>query len=535
MKRTISLLLLLCFVLTAFIACAGETNATEGSTENDPAENTDGHTREETNPYGDQELIHTINIDEHNYDGESITMLMRDTQSVKREFGSETSSEEINEQIITRNEQVANDLNIVIIPEYLIYSSYDDCVNKFSQRIRTDVDSGMHTVDIVAHYAYAASVVDVRERSANLLDEIIFPHFNFTLPCWNQTIVKNSNINGKSLVCAGDMTLSLFNYAYVMWHNKTLYEKVRNKQEDPANMQDCVLAGEWTSDKLYKWSSIYQNSSANDECDTYGVFLAGKGGIQVDVAPFAWKLDLMITNADGTHAYNIVGNRKAEEAVVLFRKITEGQGNAFKHNCNTGNCFIAGNIVFQASNLSSSAEESEQLRAMDDTYALMPFPKFDELQMGRQMTEIEQKLGIEDMGYYSTTQDCYSLIGVLDHSESSVPTKGDMISAYLQHTAELSYADVRGYYFEKVIRGKNFGLDDTDGTVTNSIRIFNMIVNNLQFDYWVLYSASLGDIMWLFRDTTIATNETLEATYTRTEAKYSGALESVEKWFGLIE
>ncbi len=546
MKRIIALILVLCFVLTALMACGGEeapTDAADASgagTENGSAGD-DGGTLEGTNEWGDPELIHTIVPEEHDYGGEMLTMLVRDADCTKREFGHEQSAEEVSEQIRTKNSVVANDLNIVFVPEYISTTNYDDCVKKFTERIQTDTDGDQHTIDIVAHYAYAAGIVSIRERSANLLDKDTFPYFDFTLPCWNQTIAKNSTINGKSLVCAGDMTLSLFNYASIMWHNKTLYSKLRDPNEDPEDMQDCVLAGEWTSDKLYKWASKYENSSAADDCDTYGIYLEGTTGTQVDVLPSAWNLNLMTTNADGTHAFNILGNEAAEEAVVLFRDMTSKQGNAHKHTtgngvgCKTGNCFIAGNVVFQFATLSPSATESEKLRGMEDTYALLPFPKFDELQAGRQLTDIEKKLGVEDMGYYSTSQDCYTLLGALDHFESTVTTKGEMISAYLQHSAELSYADVRGYYFEKVIRGKNLGIDDSDGTVSKSIRIFNMIVNNLKFEYWNLYSASLGDVMWLFRDTTIYSEDTLEKAFKANEKEYTDAIKATDSWFGLID
>ncbi len=535
MKKIIALLLVLCFVIATLVACTGDTKTTEAPT-NESTEAIGDVTLDSTNEYNQKELVKTIKPEEHDYSGETITMLIRNDENIIREFGSDTSTEEINEQILTRNDQVANDLNLVVVPEYIGSANYEEVKIVFPERIQQDVDSGMHTIDIVAHFAYCAGFVNVRERTANLLDEETFPYFDFSLPCWNQSIVKNSNINGISLVCAGDMTLSVFNYAFIMWHNKTLYDKIRDKDRDPKDIQDCVLSGEWTSDKLYRYSQVYRNTSANDDCDTYGIQLWGG---YVDVCPHAWKLDIMLTNADGTHAFNAVGNQKAEESITLFRQMTSGQGNASIHinenKCNNDNCFIAGNIVFQADRISSSATATEKLRNMSDTYALIPFPKFDELQMGRELTDIEIKLGVEDLGYYTTAADAHSLLTVLDHSESSVPTKGHMVSAYLQHTAELSYADVRGYYFERVIRGKNLGLDDTDGTVTKSIRIFDMIIDNLQFEYWQLYSASLNNAVWLYRDTTIYTTNTLEQEYKAEEAQFQDALKSVEIWFGLIE
>ncbi len=534
MKRIIALLLVLCFVLVAFMACTGNNQETEAPTESGTAEN-NSHTLDITNEYRQKELVKTIKPEEHDYLGENLVMLIRNDEKIIREFGSDTSTEEINEQILTRNEQVHNDLNMVMIPEYIGSSDAGTCSKVYTERITQDVNSGMHTVDIAAHFAYFAGNVAVRERSANLLDEELFPYLDFTLPCWNQAVVKNSTINGISLVCAGDMTLSLFNFAYVMWHNKTLYSELRD-EKDPVDMQDCVLGGEWTSDKLYKWSSIYRNTSSADDCDTYGVYIGKQNTVNIDVVPFCWNIDLMITNPEGTHAFNVVGNDKAEQAIVLYRKIMNGQGNGAAHKNCGGSCgFVEGNYVFANGVISWDASTAEKYRSMEDKYALLPWPKFDELQIGRELTDIEKELGVTDLGYYATTQDCYSLIGVLDHSESSVATKGEMVSAYLQHTAELSYADVRGYYFEKVIRGKNFGLDDTDGTVTKSITIFDMIIDNLQCEYWSLYSASMNDVMHLFRYTTVNSTDTLESSYKLKESIYVDALTKMDTWFGLID
>ncbi len=541
MKRTVSLLLVLSFILCALIAC---TPANENPSDT-PAESGSGSesgtsagpqgTLDSTNEYGDQELVLTIDPAEHDYNGEQIVMLIRDDDKIKREFGMETSSEEINENILTRNEQVAADLNMEMIPEYIGSSDAGDCAEAYATRIQADVGGKMHTADIAAHFGYYASDVGTREYSANLLDEYTFPYFDFSLPCWNQSVVKNSNINGKSIVCGGDMTLSMFNFAMIIWHNKDLYNANKAKVKgSPEDMQDCVLEGNWTADKLYQWSQFYENTSSSNECDTYGVYFQGESWCTqpTDTLPFAWQLNLMETNSDGTHEYNVVGNQKAEEAILLFRSMYDGDGNGFEHayggRC-TGGGFVGGEFVFQGDVLSWTAQSSVDRRAAEFEYCLLPWPKWDELQVGTNGNEY-----MEDLGYYTTAQDCYTLIGVLDHFESDIPTKGDVVSAYLQYTSELSYKDVRGYYFEKVVRGKDFGVNDTDGTVSKSIRIFDMIMDNLQFDYWALYSASLGDIMHLFRSTVAHTEDTLENQFKAKESTYNDALRAADVWLGLI-
>ena len=176
------------------------------------------------------------------------------------------------------------------------------------------------------------------------------------------------------------------------------------------------------------------------------------------------------------------------------------------------------NIVFNAGVICWNDQENETLRNMEDEYALLPWPKYDENQ--------------DD--YYSTSQDCYTLLGVIDHWASTPSTKGEAVSAYLQYSTELSYTDVRGMYFGKIVEPKFFGTDDTDGTVTKSIEIFNTIVDNLQFDFYVLYSASLGDPMHIFRYCTANTESTLEAYYDTKSTLAEEQLKKMDQWFGLL-
>ena len=524
MKKIVSLLLVVCFLLTALLACGEvETEA--------PTSGENKGTTTETDQFGQQKFISAVPVDDLDFNKESLTIIIRDDDKIKLEFGKPTPNpEDILDQAVTqRNERVASDLNLTLNYYYAASSDAGKCRTDFLKLIQDDVDSKLHEYDIAAHFGYYASDSGIRERSANLLDKDLFPYFDFSLPCWNQSVVKSSNINGKSIVCAGDLTLSIFNFAMVIWQNVDLYNELKNS-DDPENMQDLVLDGEWTAGYLLQWANFFKDTDAKGDCDTYGVRIQGEQWCTnpTDAIPFAWKLNLMTTNNDGTHSFNFIGNDKAETAVELFRDIYKGDGNAFMHSysagghtstCHTENgCFVGGNIVFNADVICWDERGNEALRNMEDEYALLPWPKYDENQ--------------DD--YYTTAQDCYTLIGVIDHWGSTPSTKGEAVSAYLQYSTELSYTDVRGMYFGKIVEPKFFGTDDTDGTVTKSIEIFNGIVDNLQFDYYALYSASLGHPMHIFRYCTAQTSNTLQAYFESQQAAAEKALKQTEQWFGLV-
>ena len=98
---------------------------------------------------------------------------------------------------------------------------------------------------------------------------------------------------------------------------------------------------------------------------------------------------------------------------------------------------------------------------------------------------------------------------------------------------EESYTSVRGYYFNRIIKPKYFGTDDSEGTVTKSIALFDIIVANIEFEYWTIYSAQLGDVSWLWRDSFRDDKDSLEGAFTEKQAQYEEAIKNTDIWLGL--
>jgi hypothetical protein len=158
------------------------------------------------------------------------------------------------------------------------------------------------------------------------------------------------------------------------------------------------------------------------------------------------------------------------------------------------------------------------IREMDDKYGLLPLPKFD----------------LEQPQYYTAAYDGYSLMSVLDHAESTIPTKGEAISAYLQLATEESYTSVRGYYFNRIVKPKYFGQDDSLGTVTKSVAIFDDIISHIRFDFWTVYSNQLGNLTWAWRTSLLPDWNTLEAQYISRQTEFDEKLLEMDEWFGLV-
>ena len=520
-KKVIALVLALVFICTALIACTKD--KTNDNQNNNGNQNKPQNSEKQTNEYGEESFSTVVPSQDLDFGGEELTILVRDNVICSREWHKDSPEDELDEAVAMRNAAVEDTLNLKMEYEMVPDASYDTFAANFNGMITDDIVSDMHYYDIAANFAYAGAYPAVREFAADLNNKEVFQYFDFSLPCWNQAIVQNTTINGRLHYVSGDINLSMFDAAMVIWYNKTLYD-AKKEDTDPENIQTHALAGQWTYQDLYVWASrLYEDSNGTqgkDADDTYGLSIShSKRGNPNphDAIPYAWDLEFVLTENDGTHSFNIVGNSKAEDALTKFRSLIYAEG--ARKNGSVGN-FAAGHYVFWTGAIYPSEDANMTIREMEDKYGLLPWPKYD----------------AEQENYGTTSQDYYSLMTVLDHAESSIPTKGDEISAYLQLATEESYTSVRGYYFNRIIKPKYFGTDDSEGTVTNSIALFDIIVDNIEFDYWTIYSPQLNDVAWLWRDA-VGTEDTgavtLESVFMSEEDLYKQMIEETDAWLGL--
>ena len=520
-KKILALLLALVFICTALIACKNDKK--DDDKQDDGNKNNQTTDKKETNEYGEESFTGVVDPETLDFEGEELTILVRDNKVASREWHKDSPEDELDEAVAMRNAAVGDSLNIVMQYEMVPDASYDTFAANFNGMITDDIVSDMHYYDIAANFAYAGAYPAVREFAANLNDKEAFQYFDFSLPCWNQAIVQNTTINGRLHYVSGDINLSMFDAAMVIWYNKTLYD-AKKEDTDPENIQTHALAGQWTYQDLYVWASrLYEDSNGTqgkDADDTYGLSIShSKRGNPNphDAIPYAWDLEFVLTENDGTHSFNIIGNTKAEEALAKFRTLIYAEGS--RQNGSVGN-FAAGHYVFWTGALYPNEDANMTIREMEDKYGLLPWPKYEATQEN----------------YGTTSQDYYSLMTVLDHAESSIPTKGDAISAYLQLATEESYTSVRGYYFNRIVKPKYFGTDDSEGTVTNSIALFDIIIDNIEFDYWTIYSPQLNDVAWLWRDA-VGTEDTgavtLESIFKSEEDLYKQMITETDAWLGL--
>ena len=521
-KRILALMLVLCFIGLALVACGPKPGSDETDAGTNNGDSGNKTTETETNVYGEPSFTTAIPYEDLDLEGEELVMLLRNNIQNTREWYKESPEDELDEAIAMRNAAVCESLNVEITFEFLDGNGSDHSayVNGLMSYISTDVQSDLHYYDIGCNFSYYTTSAQIRDYAANFLDDTQFPYFDFSLPCWNQTIIEDTTFNGRLHYVAGDSNISMFDAAMIMWHNKTLYDE-KKEPTDYENMQDLALDGLWTYDELYRWANrLYEDSNGTagkQADDTYGFGAFGRNPCPADCLPYAWDLTLLIENNDQTHEFNIVGNDKAESALTKYRNLLAANGCTMSAGCeaNTAN-FAAGHYVFYNDRLFWNYEQNMKIREMDDKYGLLPMPKYD----------------VEQEQYGTTSQDYYNLYMIIDHSESTIKTKGEAISALLQLANEESYTGVRGYYFNRIIKPKFFGTDDSEGTVTKSVALFDIIISNIEFDFMTIYSMPLNNVNHLWRTACYDTG-TLEGAFLGKESTFNEALISCDVWLGL--
>lgn len=523
MKRVIALLLLCCTLAMTLVACNG------GGEKETPAPS-DKKDTVSTDIYSQEALQSKTDWGTVDLEGEELTILVRNDVKVFREWEKEEAGDEdIDSAVADRNEIVENNLNVDVSIKLVANDQYDKWKSEFVPVFTQDVDNGLHNIDVVANFGYNGMTANLRDYYVNLLDKDVLPYFDFSLKCWNQGIVKNGTVNNRLYLCAGDMNLSMFDSAMIIWHNMDLYDRQKTT-DDPEDIQDLVLSGEWTYAQLYRWASLFVNGGNDAECaDVYGVSIQGKTypeqpGMAI---PYAWGINFINTNADGTHSYNFTGNAKAEQVLIKYRELYNAGGNAWDVfsekktdtcKCGIGGHFASGHILFKGDVLYWDKGQNNAIREMKDRYALLCWPKYD----------------LSQDTYYTTSQDYFTTMSVLDHSNSSVPTKGEAVSAYLQYGTEYSYTYVRGYYFEKIIKPKWFGTDDSDGHVTKSITVFTTVINNLSYGFETIYAPMINSVISAVWKNNLFSSGTIQGAYNANKKTYDNALKDVDKWFDLI-
>lgn len=518
MKKIICLAMALLMIFAVLVACskntpgAGDTTPSSdvpGGSDAPSGSDNSGNVTEsfETNEWS--EKVENPDLpDDLNFQGATIGIACRTETRYIREFAVETQADPVDLKIFQRNKSVESTLKVKIkmIPDNAMWAPAD-----IQQFVMQESQAGAESeTDVIAAYAAYSTTPMLRGFYVNLADETQAPYINPSKGYWNQGYVNAATVYNQLYYIVGDLNLTVYDKAIATFTNMDL---ATQNGIDPQAMYDAVKNGEWTYDYFYSLvqNFDYLDTNENSSVDVGDVVplatISGSEGRDPFIS--AWALDLLVENDDGTHAAVIDGNAKLEAACGKLIDLYDLEG-VFLTDIGSSfdQSFIKGKALFDFDIIYRNADSNKNLRNCGFDYAILPLPMYD----------------TEQEGYYTTPQDAYNAMSVMNHHEDKV----DAICATLELMSAKSYSDVRPFYIEKMVKA-------TYVTGPDKVTMLDMTLAGITFDTATIYSAQLESIsQGVWRAATMDKITIAERWAKKRDAVIT-AIEDFDIWFAMMD
>ncbi|MCL1792969.1 MAG: hypothetical protein FWG34_03780 [Oscillospiraceae bacterium] len=458
MKKTVSIFLICTLAFSVLAACAQDLGETSSTTAAPAGEDASEGEKASENVFVSDNLPPDLD-----YNGETFRIWGRQVDNVfydtEWEFAEEINGEVFNDAMYNRELAVAGRLNINI-EKTLTTASY--------QNASKAVKAGDDSFDLLFANAYDVAADGLTGIYLNLAN---FPHIDYDMPWWPETIMKDVTINGKTYFVTGDITPSVLGFMNCIFYNKNIAANY-----DISGLYDLVFSGKWTFDKYEQTAKgLYKDINGNgivDEEDQFGVTMSD----YYDVYFSAFEIPITITNPDGSLSLAL-GEKfySAYEKLRDFSMSEDGLPQAISNKGETVNYgndvmfFTQGKILF----FGGLVRFSNYFRSMDDDYGILTVPKWDESQ---------EK-------YHTTSHANYSLVSV----PITVPdSRQELIGAVMEALASEGYRTTTPAYFDSTLKNK-FSRDE------ESLKVLDILKTGLEFQPVMIYYKNMGDILHLFR------------------------------------
>jgi len=357
------------------------------------------------------------------FNGETVRVMyqnngffMHDTQLNDEQVG-----ELVSDTLLARNRKTEEDLNITFewIPGNLDWDIYPADVN-------TAILAGEVPGDVV--------LFDASRCISMALDGVFhevseLPYIDDNNPWWHRGMMENLMVNGEKYMLTGGNSLATMINTSATVFNKDMFTDVFG---DVNQLYDLVEARKWTLDKLIEYSkAVYVDENGDgtrDSEDTYGIVTLG--GVATNLTR-SIGLTYEKINDDGKLVLDIY-NDQILSLVDKMRTLFWG-GEASYHaewDYNMLNHFAEGRSLFMLHSLDGYA--SEQMRAMEPTYGIIPNPVLE-----------------EGMEYFSHTMPVVSVIPVTEPTE-----RFNLVAAVLEKLAYEGYENVIPAWYEIAMKDK---------------------------------------------------------------------------------
>lgn len=402
--------------------------------------------------------------DKLDFGGITIRILGRDdgTALATEIAAPENTGDVVEDAVYRRNITVEERLNIVIEPQYVNQNVHGG--EQINGLLRKSVLAGDNEYDIAANHMsqFTPLILEGCLINLNKLDYI-----DFDQPWWNQSFKEQIEVDNKLYFAVGDISLTMTKAMYTSFINLDMFTD--NFPND--NIYDVVLDGNWTLPKMQEYcKAAYRDLNGNgvyDIEDQFG-YMVNKG-IHTDAMLGAANVHF-IDNSGDTPIF-VLDSERTYQFVEAYSALL------FSDNCSFLTTdgddkyilrFKNGNSLFTTFMLSGA----DEYRDMEDDYGMLPLPKLNDSQSE----------------YTGWTHNGFSAFAIVNTTD-----KPDMAACVLEAMSAESYRYVTEAYFDVALKVK-YARDDI------SSQMLDLIQQSIVFDFGMVYSASLENVMQLFRE-----------------------------------
>lgn len=478
-KRILSLLLAALLCVPALASCSNN-SADPAQDETAAAVNTQTpaadseEVEEELSPLEQRARI-PDNLPESNFDGRDFTVCTEERKFYEI-FSEDLNGEATNDSVYQRNVRIEDRFNVKI--KAIDNSApYNDVV--------TNVTSGTHAYDLVGFVNFLTYVPASAGVLYNWLD---IPRVDLTQPWHNHLANTDATINGKLYGIDSDLSISTLLYTYGTFFNYNIMEQYGFSSQD---LYDIVFEGKWTVDRLREISSgIWQDLNGDgkhdaDDIHGYAVINAQVNTHDVWLAALDISPVLTVRSADD-YELTFFSDKTVSALEKVNALYHESDGTLFAGSDwrSIPNNFANGKIAMTQLYF---GETTESLTEMEDTYGILPLPKFDEMQEG----------------YYTNCWDQFTVFAVpLTMPESD----GEFVGTMYEVMAAESYKTVFPAYYDVALKSRYSAEPAT-------AEVIDLIMAGRKLDFTFQFGEKLSGLPYIFRQMVVDNNSAVASKY----------------------
>jgi len=484
MHRFYAGLLAALLMLSLLVSCgSAETAETEEA-------DTAAQTQTETEPEETTRANYPDDLPEKDFGGKDYIIC---NQQVKQYeiYSEELNGEACNDSVFHRNVEIEERFNVKI--GALVNETPEDVLKEAAI-------SGDAAFTIAGYVDYKAYVPIAAGAALNWND---IPYVDQEQPWHNKLANEPSTINGKLFAITSDLSISALQYTYAIFVN---YKLSTDYGYPPEDLYRIVFDGDWTLDTFTEivkdvWIDT-DGDSVHDGDDVHGYSMYPNCTTS-DVWLAALDLPVATINNDGTYSVDFFCEKTVSALEKTIALHTAGEGVYLKAPAwrQIPVDFCNGKIMMTQMYF---GETTESLKDMEDTYGILPMPKFDENQ-----TE-----------YLTNAWDQYTVFSV----PVTAPDTEFVGIIYEALSAE-TWRSVFPAYYDTALKSRY----SADPEVAE---IVDMIMEGRQFEFSFQFGEDLQNLPYLFRKTLAAKSTDIASQYEKIESKLN---ESIRKMYGYYD